>query len=102
MGAPHTPRPQSEAVTGGREANTTREWVIYRQGGTIQLTTAMEDVMGTVGCAMVLPVCKQPMNDLPSNTRLHRRLVSWLVILLQVEPSIACVHPALTMVWQPV
>ena len=45
----------------------------------------MEDVMATLGWAMVL---EQPKNDLPSNTRLHRLLVSLLDIHEQVVPPL--------------
>ena len=67
---------QSEAVIGGQEAKTIWEWVVYQPGRAILLTTVMEDVMATLGWAMVLPRCEQPKNHLPSDTRLHRLLVS--------------------------
>ena len=56
--------------------------------------------MATMGWAVVLPVCEQPMNSLPSDTRLHRLLVSILDIHLQVEPALQVelplhVHPQL-------
>ena len=57
------------AVIGGREAKTTRERVVYQRGRAIQITTAMEDVMAVMGWSVVLPVCEQPRQDLPSDCR---------------------------------
>ena len=54
----------------------------------MQLTTAMEDVMSTLGWAVVLPVCEQPKNDLPIDTRLHRPLVSLRDIHVKEEPPL--------------
>ena len=78
---------QSVAVIGDREAKTTREQVIYQRGCAVQLTTALEDVMATLWWAVVLPVCEQPTGDFPSDTCLHRLLVSLLDISVQVEPA---------------
>ena len=92
----------SEAVMGGREAKTTRERVACRQGHTVQLTMAMGDAMTTLGWAVVLPVCEQPMNDLPSDTCLHRLLVSVVDIHMQVElPLHACLQEHLRVATLP-
>ena len=44
-----------------------------------------------LGWAVVLLVCKQPMNNLPDNTRLHGLPLSLLDIQVHVEPPLhAC------------
>ena len=68
--------PASTAVIGGREAKTNQEWVVYHSGRAIRITSAMEDAMAVMGWSMVLLVCEQPRQDLPSDTCLHRLLVS--------------------------
>ena len=45
-------------------------------------------VMAIMGWSMVLPVCEQPHQDLPSDTQLHRLLVSLLDISTQAEPPL--------------
>ena len=83
----------STVVIKGREAKTTREQVVYQWGRAIQLTMAMEDVMATLGWAVVLLVCEQPINDPPSNTRLHRLLVGLLNIQVHWCPPLhACLQ----------
>ena len=69
----------TKAIIRGHEAKTTRERVVYQRRCVVQLTT-MEDVMAVLGWAVVLPVCELPNRDLPSNTRLHRLLVSLMDI----------------------
>ena len=44
--------------------------------------------MAVIGWSMVLPISEQPRQDLPSDTRLHRLLVSLLDIRTQVEPPL--------------
>ena len=54
---------------------------------------ALEDAKATLGWAMVLPVCEQPTDDLPSHTRLHRLLMSLLGIHEHAEPPLhACLQ----------
>ena len=77
------------AVIGGQEAKTTRERVIYQRGQAIRLTKPMEDVMADMRWSVVLPVCKQPNRDLPSDTRIHQLLVSLLDIEAPVEPPLS-------------
>ena len=49
--------------------------------------------MAVLGWCVVLPVCEKPRRDLPSDTRLHRLLVSLLDIQTQVEPPLhACLQ----------
>ena len=54
----------SEAVIGGRHAKTTPERAVYPRGRAVHLTTALEDVMATMGWAVVLPACEQPRTTL--------------------------------------
>ena len=44
--------------------------------------------MAVMGWSVVLPVCEQLGRDLPSDTRLHRLLVSHLDIQAQVKPPL--------------
>ena len=43
-------------MIGSREAKTTGERAVYQRGCPVQLTTALEDVMATLGWAEVLLV----------------------------------------------
>ena len=52
---------------------------------------AMEDVMAMPGWAAVLAVSQQPRDDLPSDPRLHRLMVSILDIRVWLEAPLACV-----------
>ena len=73
-------------VIGGREAKTAQEQVVYQRDHAVKLTTAMEDVIATLGCAVVPPVCEKPRDNLPSDTRLHKLLFALPDIQVQVEP----------------
>ena len=58
--------------------------------------------MTVLGWAVVLPVCEQPVQDLPSVTRLHRLLVGLLEVQVQVEPPLhACLHEHLRVAMLP-
>ena len=59
--------------------------------GPCQSTMAMEDVMAMPGWAAVLAVSQQPRDDLPSDPRLHRLMVSVLDIRVWLEDPLACV-----------
>ena len=49
--------------------------------------------MAVMAWPVVLPICEQPRQDLPSNTRLHRLLVSLLDISTQGKlPLHVCLH----------
>ena len=61
---------------------------MYQQGHAIKVTTTMDDVMGMLGWAMVLPICKQPHDDLPCDACLQRLLVT--LLQSRVEPLHAC------------
>ena len=50
---------------------------------------AMVDVMATLGCVVVLPLCEQPRDHVPSDTHLRRLLVSAFDIQVQVESHLS-------------
>ena len=90
------------AIISEREAKTTRERVVYQWGRAIQATTVMEDVMVVMEWSVVLPVCEQPRQALPSNPRLHRLLVSLLDIRTQAEaPLHLCLQDVLRVTTLP-
>ena len=57
-------------------AKTTRMETVYHGGYPIKVTTTMKDAMVAKDWAPELRACSQPLNTLPSDTRLHRLLVA--------------------------
>ena len=74
----------AEAVIGGRVAKTTRMETVYHRGCAVKVTAAMKDTMEAENWAPELRVCYQPLDALPSDTRLHL-LVALLGVQVQVN-----------------
>ena len=66
-------------------AKTTRVDTVYHRGYAINVTTAMKYTMEAKDWTLELPVCCQPPDTLPSDTRLHRLLVASLGVQVQVN-----------------
>ena len=59
-------------------AKTTRMEPVHHGGYPTKVTTAMKDTMNANDCALELRLCCQPLDALPSNTRLQRVSVALL------------------------
>ena len=79
------PTYQADVVIRGRAAKTTRMVTIYHRGQPLRVTAAMQDTMEAASWMPELRVCQQPLDTLPSDTRLHRLLVALLGIQVQVD-----------------
>ena len=75
----------AEVIIGGRVANTTRVETVYQGGYPFKVTTTMKDTMEAQDWTPELRVCCQPLDALPSDTRLHRLLVALVGVQAQVN-----------------
>ena len=72
-------------VIGGQVAKTTRVETVYHGGYPVKVATAMKDTMEAKDWTPELRVCCQPLDTLPSDTRLHRLLVALLGVQVQAN-----------------
>ena len=78
----------AEAVIGGRVAKTTQMETVYHNGCAVRVTTAMKDTMEAENWAYELRVCCQPPGTLLSDFGLHRLLVAFLSVQVQVNATL--------------